>query len=330
MLSTEKKERIIIAIGNHSLGKRLIRFLGRDYLAGSSLEKGFAIMRAYLQKGRRSAFDILGEDARSREEADRYLEAYKKTIDHITSFYKENEVTVSIKPTSICAIDGYKVLASTPLLPRHRELVSYAKSKNVNVTIDMEDHHWTDYTLMIVQTLWKEGYDNLGVALQSRLKRTPEDIKNLFFEGKYHIPKEKIKVRIVIGVYREPPFLATNNREEAKRKLVDQAKQLFRAGVYVKIATHDHRCIRELIQFIRQNNIPPTRFEFQFLKGVQNAYKIEKELLSYGYIVRYYMPVELRKYDGTSYMVRRLLKNPDFMRHGIKNFFQKLFTWHSP
>lgn len=325
MTSTEKKEKLIIAIGKNFLGKRLIRFLGRDYLAGSSLERGFATIKQYHQNGRRSAFDILGEDATTKEDADRYLKSYKQAIDHIASFYETGIVTVSIKPTAICAVDGYKVLSSTPLLARHRELVSYAQSKKVGVTIDMEDHHWTDYTLMIVRTLWKEGCNNLGVALQSRLNRTPEDIEKLFFKEKYPIPKHKMKVRIIIGVYREPATLATNDRKKAKQRLVEQAKRLFKAGIYVKIATHDHHCIRELVHYIKRHNIPSTRFEFQFLKGVQNAYKIEKELMEANYKVRYYMPVEIRKYDGTAYMVRRLLKNPDFMKHGVKNFFQKLF-----
>lgn len=59
--------------------------------------------------------------------------------------------------------------------------------------------------------------------------------------------------------------------------------------------------------------------EFQFLKGVQKAYQIEKELLGKGFTVRYYMPAELKPGDGVPYMKRRLEANPGMVFVGAVN-----------
>jgi len=325
--SSETKEKIIKSLGTNFLGKRLILFLGKDYLGGSSLEEGFKTIEEYNLQGRKSTFDILGEDATSKEEADKYLEAYKKAVDYFSNKYgKKNISSVSIKPTSICAINGNMIIDETPLKNRLEEFVRYALERNVNVTLDMEDHNWTDNSIDAVQYLWNKGL-NISLVLQSRLNRTKNDIENIFKKS-YKVSREKLKVRIVIGVYREPEDIATNNRTQAKKRLVENVRQLFDAGIYVKIGTHDHKYIRQIIdEIIIPRKIKYDRFEFQFLKGVQNAYGIEKELMKKGYTVRYYMPVEIEKFDGIPYMIRRILHNPDFMKNGIKNTFQKIFRF---
>jgi len=326
-LSPITKEKIIKAIGTNFLGKRLILFLGKDYIAGSSLEEGFKKVDEYYLLRRKSTFDILGEDAADKEKADKYLEAYKTVVEYFSKKYGKKKVSsVSIKPTSICAVYGNKILDETPLKKRLEEFVKYAEERNVDVTLDMEDHNWTDRTIDAVQYLWNKGH-NISLVLQSRLNRTKEDIENIFKKS-YKIPKGKLRVRIVIGVYREPEEIATNDREEAKKRLVENVKQLFNLGMHVKIGTHDHKFIRQIInEIIIPQNINKNRFEFQFLKGVQNAYQIENEIMKQGFTVRYYMPVEIEKFDGVPYMVRRLLQNPDFMKHGIKNTFQKIFNF---
>lgn len=320
------KEKIIEGISSNFFGKRFIRFLGKDYVAGNSLETGLRVVDDYYKHGRKSAFNVLGEAATSKKEADRNVRAYRIAIDWFSKKYGKNKVaSISVKPTSICAIDGIEILKETPLKTRLGEIVKYAKERNIDVTLDMEDHDWTDRTLKVSQDLWDEGYNNLGIVLQSRLNRTKNDIQKVL-KKKYKVHKSKIRVRIVMGVYIEPENIATNNRTEAKKRLVEQVNDLFNLGVYVEIATHDHKILKRIInEIIKPKKISSKRFEFQFLKGVQNAYQIEKELMKQNYCVRYYMPVEIIKFEGVPYMVRRLMHNPDFMKHGIKNTFQKLF-----
>ena len=59
----------------------------------------------------------------------------------------------------------------------------------------MEDHTTTDATLRIFERL-RERHENIGLVLQARLFRTPEDIANL--------APGPVDVRMVKGVYLEP------------------------------------------------------------------------------------------------------------------------------
>ena len=65
------------------------------------------------------------------------------------------------------------------------------------VRIDMENSPYTEVTLDIFETLWQQGYRNIGVVLQSvpaaQRRRTRERMNAL-----------GARVRLVKGAYREP------------------------------------------------------------------------------------------------------------------------------
>lgn len=312
------------------IGRTLFDLLAEPYIAGHSLEQGIATAKQeYSAHQHYATLDILGEGARTIEEAKRYRTAYCSLINCIAQEFSNREaVSISVKPTAICVANPRSpgtLLPETNIRKELEKLVVYAAERGVNVTLDMEDHYWTDLSLETAKTLWDTGYQNFGIVLQSRLNRTPTDIQNLFARDDILIPREKMRVRACIGIYIEPETIATNDRYEAKMRLIERIDELFAEGVYVEIATHDPEIVRTIIShIIKQNEIPRSRFEFQFLKGVQNAYALEGELLKEGYTVRYYMPVEIQKGDGVPYMQRRLRKNPDIVWHGIKNLLQRL------
>jgi len=308
------------------MGERIFKKLAEPYIAGHSLKQGIHSIKQFAKQKRYSTFSILGEDAVTVHKADYYLDAYEHIVDVLAEEIKPKHVcSLSVKPTSICAIDENNpvLLQKTPFRPRLEKLAKYARKKGINMTLDMEDHNWTDLTLNGARYLWKKGYKNIGIVLQSRLHRTKKDIKNLFSK-KYPIPKSSMRVRACIGIYNEPNKYATIRRSIAKEWLVERIEELFDAGVYVEIATHDHKVIHQVIELIERKKIPKNRFEFQFLKGVENAYAIENFLLKKGYKVRYYMPVELQLDDGVPYMKRRLIANPHMVVVGVKNVLQRM------
>ena len=53
-----------------------------------------------------------------------------------------------------------------------RRILEPAERHGFFVRIDMENSAYTELTLEIFETLWKQGYRNLGVALQACLNRT--------------------------------------------------------------------------------------------------------------------------------------------------------------
>ncbi len=314
------RKAVLEQVIKYKSGQKLVRFLAKDYIAGSSLEEAFESIKQYASLGRKSTFDVLGEEAKTVFASFLNREAYKKAMDNVNP----NDASISVKPTSICATSEKRLLES--LEDKLETILNHAQGRNMEVTLDMEDNYWTDRSLEAAQTLWNKGYDNLGIVLQSRLNRTTQDIEDLFRNTEYATDKSKIAVRACIGIYTEPEDIATNNIPEAKGRLLKNIEQLFDVGVYVEVATHDHEVIQRVKELAELNGISKDRFEFQFLKGVQNAYNIEEQLRDEGYTVRFYMPAEIKELDGVPYMARRLIANPRMIAHGIKNIFQKVWN----
>lgn len=317
--------------------RKIIGKLGEPYLAGHSLEEGLEnIVKHYQEQQRYSTFDILGEEAVAAQDVAQYLNAYSQTLDFIGNNFpygdspRNRPASLSVKPSTIClAVKSDSTVSineTTPLARQVEILAARAQKNGLDLTIDMEDHRWTDATLEAAQHVWKSGYDNLGIVLQSRLYRTQRDIVDRIIVPHYPFPKENLRVRSCIGVYRESRTIATRNKKEMKERLWRRLEELFNTGVYVEIATHDHQLVHRLIdELILPGHYPPTRYEFQFLKGVYNGEKLGQELRAAGHTVRDYMPVELHDGDGTPYMFRRLKANPELLVNGMKNMVQKIF-----
>lgn len=317
--------------------RKILAALGEPYLAGHSLAEGLeAIRHSYQRRQRYSTFDILGEEARSRIEAEMCIRNYRKAISNFYQMFSgeydiaehphRRPVSVSVKPSSICLVTEQNPVLQldedTALPGQLEKIVKFAAEHNVDVTLDMEDHRWTTASLDAAQQLWQKGaaYSNLGIVLQSRLYRTEQDIQHYLLESSYPFPKEKLRVRLCIGIYNEPGQLATRNKSEMKDRLVQHAETLLQAGVYTEIATHDPVVLRYIFnKIIYGQGIQPDRYEFQFLRGVHHGEKMGKYFRELGCVVRDYMPVEVSPGEGMAYMLRRLKSNPSLVWNGVKN-----------
>ena len=60
----------------------------------------------------------------------------------------------------------------------------------------MENSAYTDQTLETFETTWGIGYRNVGVVIQSYLRRSTDDARRMNALG--------VRVRLVKGAYREP------------------------------------------------------------------------------------------------------------------------------
>ena len=86
-------------------------------------------------------------------------------------------------------------------------------------------------TLEIFETLWQQGYRNVGVALQAYLYRTEKDVRRMNELG--------ARVRLVKGAYKEPPAVAYQKKAEVDAAFVRLMRLLLDEGTYPAIATHD-------------------------------------------------------------------------------------------
>lgn len=323
---------------------KLVLMLAAPYLAGESPEAAIELAHKLHAKDKyTSTLDILGEDMESADDCDASVEAYKNLVDLIISnplpvSASQEQITISFKPsmfsTSAPKGNGYSNPELDKAFDRIKKVTDYAKRLGVNVTLEAEDHRWTDFHLDTYFELVNQGYTNLGTVIQSRLFRTANDISRF---------DERMRTRLVIGIYNEPNDIAHTHKPVMKDLIVSYAQTLLEKGTYVEIATHDVDCLNSFFgKVVLPGNISRTRFETQYLHGVPrdqvqhglvdgsyfskenfgdaNAEHLQ-ELATTGVVVRKYLPFGEGHVSG-AYCRRRLKENPNMALYGIKNFLR--------
>jgi proline dehydrogenase len=317
-----------------------VLFLAKPYLAGQSKEKALLLARSlYEQEHFSVTLDILGEDAQNDDDCDASLEHYKSLIKLLaqqpfTTQEKRQQPTVSFKPSmfSTKAPQGNLIFSKEldKAYNRIESLVDYAGQHQVNVTLEAEDHRWTDFQLAAYFSLIEGGYKNLGTVLQTRLFRTAKDLERF---------DHRMRTRLVIGIYNEPAQIAHAQKPQMKNLLLEYSKKLLAQGTYVEMATHDTQCLeRFLKEVVIPNNIASEQFETQYLHGVPRK-QFQRNLVSGAkmdelktklpvafqqsrekseILVRMYLPFGEGPVAG-AYCRRRLKENPNMAIYGLKN-----------
>ena len=93
------------------------------------------------------------------------------------------------------------------------------------VRIDMEDSSTTSEALRMYRELREGGFDNVGVVLQSYLRRTLDDI--------HALADLKPNVRLCKGIYVEPAAIAFTDDDAVRANYVRSFDALLEAGAYV-------------------------------------------------------------------------------------------------
>ncbi|GAB4155274.1 MAG: proline dehydrogenase [Planctomycetota bacterium] len=296
----------------------LVRFFARPYVAGDSLAAGLAAAsRLWRERGILSTLDLLAEDIHEEAQARRNLETYLEMVDAVAAepgIPEAARPTLSMKASSYTTHPMHKGGDARGALEAIERIAERAAEKGVGLTLDMESHHWTDFTLRALHQLHGKGHRHVGCVLQARLHRTEQDLEQI---------PEGIRVRLVIGIYQEPAAIALTGKREMKRRMLDHAGRLLRRGHYVEFATHDEGCVREFVDAVApQAGADPARFEVQMLYGVPRD-KLLAELLERGIRCRLYVPFALSWGLAVQYLRRRLDEFPAMMWLVTRNLFRR-------
>lgn len=287
---------------------RLARRVALRFVAGETQAQAVEAIRDLNSRGLTATVDILGEsitvEAEARQTAQSYLDLFDAIYEH------RLDAWVSLKLTALgLDIDADFCRANL------REILQQAQEKGVVVTIDMEDHPYTDRTLELFRSLRGEvHFDNLRTVIQSYLFRSDDDISTLAAEG--------AGIRLCKGAYKEPPDIAYPRKSDVDAAYVRQMKILLDAAKegrgYPGIATHDEQIINTAREYVEQQAIPRSRFEFQMLYGVRSA--LQEQLAAEGYGMRVYVPFGTQWYP---YFMRRLAERPANIWFFASNFFRR-------
>jgi proline dehydrogenase len=262
----------------------------RRFIAGETVEEAIRDARILQERGMLLTLDYLGESARTTDEATAATREYVRLIDVLVTAGIERNI--SIKLTQL----GVDVDRAT-CVDNLRRILDPAGRHGFFVRIDMEDSRYTDVTLEVFETLWRQEYRNIGLALQSALHRTEQDVRRMI--------ELAARVRLVKGAYKEPPSVAFQQKAEVDAEFRRLMRLLLDSGTYPAIATHDEAIIAETCAYAAERNIARDRFEFQMLYGIRRD--LQAALGADGHRMRIYLPFGKQWFP---YFMRRLGERP--------------------
>lgn len=271
--------------------------VAKRYVAGETLDSAIRALSALAGRGHPGIIDVLGEDVNGEAQARAVVHEYQQAAEAVVK--AKLDAYVSVKPTHVGLRTAEKLALSN-----YAELARYCKQRGLFLRVEMEDNTTTDATLRIFEELRKE-HDNVGLVLQARLFRTPDDIAKL--------APGKLSVRMVKGIYLEPAKIAHVDADAIREAFVRCTQQLFERGAFVSLATHDERMGQSCLEIVRQRKLARADYEFQVLYGVMEP--VWARWNQAGHTVRVYVPFGPQ---WLPYSLRRLRKNPQMLRHVMR------------
>lgn len=291
----------------------LVRYFASPYVAGDSLDKAMAVVKKlHADRGLLSTLDLLAEDIRTEAQSKQNLDTYLRMVDAVAGcgLPVAARPTLSLKPssytTSPLQLGGDAAGSREAML----QIATRAQEQGVSLTVDMESRHWTDFTVQTLREMCARGMRHVGAVFQTRLHRTEKDLDAL---------PEGLRVRLVIGIYREPADVALTDKPAMKERMLQFAEKLLRRGHYVEFASHDDVYVRKFVeQVVPRAGVGKDRFELQMLYGVPRE-RFLADLLRQGIKARLYVPFALGWDMAIQYLRRRLDEYPAMVWLVTKN-----------
>lgn len=288
--------------------EKLVWQFSKDYIAGETIDDAVQAALKLNEQGILTTIDVLGEFIKNLDEAEANKHEYLDVIEKAEKAGVQGNY--SLKPTF------FGLLIDKEVAYRHiREVVAKAASYNNFVRIDMEDTPCTDMEIELFRRIKEEFPENVGLVLQSYLKRTHQDIHNF---KDIHSEENPINFRLCKGIYVEPSALAYKKYEEINAHFLDDIELMLKEKMYPAIATHDKPVIEGAYKLLRKYNYPKENYEFQMLFGVTPA--LRQSILEAGHRMRVYVPFGKHWFG---YCTRRVKENPAMASVIMKAIFFK-------
>ena len=284
--------------------RALIWRFSRRYIAGTELQDAYHTVQKLNDAKCTATIDVLGEDSTSEEQVRSAVETYLAAIRDIQTHSLDCGVSVKLSELGL----RFNVAGCKQAI---HALASSAADHGSFLRIDMEDSSVTTVTLDIYRELRKQ-FDNVGIVIQSCLRRSEQDVVELLDEG-------PTNVRLCKGIYIEPEDIAFTDADENRSSFNNLLEQLFDGGATrVGIATHDPALVEYAEDMIDKMGVDQDRYEFQMLLGVAGT--LRRELVAKGHPLRVYVPFGELWY---AYSMRRLRENPNIAGHIVGNLFSR-------
>ena len=301
--------------------KEAMSILGKMFILAKDIETAVAVSNNQQNASSRYSYDMLGEAARTAEDAGHYYDAYLHAIETLARSNADS-AGISIKLTALHPRFelARREQVLNELLPGLVTLSQHAAAANIQLTIDAEESERLDLTLDIFAALATSGlpdhWQGLGIAVQAYQKRAVAVLEWLIhLAGKQ---QRRITVRLVKGAYWDSEIKHAQEQGLCgypvfTRKAATDVSYLYcarllleqRTLLYPQFATHNAHTISAILHMAGNTD----GYEFQRLHGMGAAlYKVVESAVPAAPPCRIYAPVG-KQADLLPYLVRRLLEN---------------------
>ncbi len=285
--------------------RQAMRILAEQFVLAETIAG--AVARAGERAPYRFSFDMLGEGARTAEDADKYFDSY---LHALRTVEPPHALSVKLSALHPRFEEAKRARVFSELLPKLRHLGRTAAGRGVGLTIDAEESERLELTLDLHEALTREH--PAGLAVQAYQKRALAVCDWLVALGRS--AKRRLPIRLVKGAYwdsevKRAQQLGMSDYPVFTRKAATDvsyiacASVLLRApeAIYPAFATHNCRTVATILE------IAEADFEFQKLHGMGDAL-YDVLLAERNVPVRVYAPVGSFN-ELLPYLVRRLLEN---------------------
>lgn len=305
---------------------RGVRTLGKQFVMGEDISAALRAAEPFSKKGYGFSFDMLGEGARTAEDAERNFLAYADAIDALAAAGNASASSrrygVSVKLSALHP--RYQVEQEDRCLPalveKLSQLARNAARAGLSLTVDAEESWRLALSIRIFERVLRDGalkgWEGFGLAVQAYQKRAVALCAHLAQVAED--AEQKIEVRLVKGAYwdseiKRAQMLGLSGYPVFTRKAntdlsyLTCAQKLLaaRGRIDPMFATHNAHSVAAIVEMAKSEGVET--LAFQRLHGMGEA--LHDEILAWGLgQSRIYAPV------GPSaallpYLVRRLLEN---------------------
>ena len=294
-LSTSVLRPGILKIAHHPWVEHLAtrspagRAVAGRFVPGETLAEALAAARELSEGGIAAMLNHLGENVTTHREALDEREAYLAEV-AAAAGSPDLDIVISVKLTQLGLDESVEACRANL-----DAVLDAADEADLGVMIDMEDHTYVDRTLEVFRAAHARS-PNTGLAIQSYLRRTPDDL--------FALPAG-CRIRLVKGAYLEPSAIVVGGKREVDRAYTRLFVTALDRGHRIDVATHDERVQAGVRERLEGNAEARGRVEFQMLYGVRRD--LQAQLAGQGYPVRVYIPYGTEWYP---YLTRRLAERP--------------------
>src|SRR4029078_1456335 len=242
--------------------ERMLFKVSKRWIAGYSNNDAVAEASKSNQKGMGAILNYLGEGYIEESDTDMSVKEYLSLLNLLKS--KNVRGSISVKPTQIGLSIGYDVC-----LKNFMEISGKAKQSGHFMWIDIESSNYVEDTLSIYLEVLRKNR-NIGVAIQSYLKRSYSDI--------LHLIENSANLRIANAAYSGETDEAYQSNRDISQNFSRLMKVVMKDGIYegiLAVATHDFKLIEEALSLSLSSKGPEkmNNLQFQLLKGIRDELK---------------------------------------------------------